>query len=421
MLEDFNMVKESTINVNVGKQPSFASMVASQKAQTKANFRRVEVVGSNNGEFEAMIPVSSVLEVNERLSNSIYGYFIGKRIAFPVVENYVFNAWGKYEIHKIMMNAKGFYFFKFSSEKGVEDGRSSYARAMIEITFEVDPKESVVIAIPNLYDEGYKCVTVNVEYEWKPPCRHTCNIFGHSFDTCPKTVKEAPKRAVENLDERNTTNTKKGKENNIKTSNAFFVLEQEGTSGNNGGTGIKVGKIHEDKLDVQEVSDSKDGLKIFMMKQSIASWNIRGMNRTPKQKEVCQVITDNYLNVCAVLEYHVDIGKLERICTKVCVKWKWVSNASVCQKGSRIILGWNDDIVDLIVLSFSSQDCLNMHKHVVYGRPWVIMEDFNAALFTEYTYHGSKDINISMREFNECVTNIEVEDVNSTSLHYTWT
>nr|GFB62065.1 hypothetical protein [Tanacetum cinerariifolium] len=57
---------------------------------------------------------------DERLSNTIYGYFIGKRVAFPVVENYVFNAWGKFGIQKVM-NAKGFYFLKFSSMKGADD------------------------------------------------------------------------------------------------------------------------------------------------------------------------------------------------------------------------------------------------------------------------------------------------------------
>nr|GEX11423.1 hypothetical protein [Tanacetum cinerariifolium] len=81
-------------------------MVTSEKAETKAKFRRVEVVGSNNGELEAMILVSSILEVNKCLSNSIYGYFTGKMIAFPVVKNNVFNARRKYGIMKITMNAK---------------------------------------------------------------------------------------------------------------------------------------------------------------------------------------------------------------------------------------------------------------------------------------------------------------------------
>ena len=61
-----------------------------------------------------------------------------------------------------------------------------------------------------------------------------------------------------------------------------------------------------------------------------------------------------------------------------------------------------------------------VHKHFVNSRPWVLMGEFNAALFIEDTFHGSKDINISMRKFNDCVTTIEVEDVNCTCLNYTW-
>ncbi|GKF93460.1 RNA-directed DNA polymerase, eukaryota, reverse transcriptase zinc-binding domain protein, partial [Tanacetum coccineum] len=48
------------------------------------------------------------------------------------------------------------------------------------------------------------------------------------------------------------------------------------------------------------------------------------------------------------------------------------------------------------------------------------MGDFNSALFIEDTYYGSSKMNISMRDFNECVGNVEITDVNSTGLHYTW-
>nr|GEW34687.1 zinc knuckle CX2CX4HX4C [Tanacetum cinerariifolium] len=56
-----------------------------------------------------------------RFDNTLYGYFIGKRIAFPVVEYYVRNNWGKYGLNRIMMNSKGFFFFQFTTLKGLED------------------------------------------------------------------------------------------------------------------------------------------------------------------------------------------------------------------------------------------------------------------------------------------------------------
>nr|GEY44229.1 hypothetical protein [Tanacetum cinerariifolium] len=116
-----HMVQESTLQ-DAKKCVSFATIVVTENTHHKVNFRKVEEDLASNVDYESTIPMSSVVKVNVRLSNTIYGYFVGKRFAFPVVENYVFNAWGKFSIQKVMMYAKGFYFLKFSSMKGVDDG-----------------------------------------------------------------------------------------------------------------------------------------------------------------------------------------------------------------------------------------------------------------------------------------------------------
>ncbi|GJT94129.1 gypsy type transposase [Tanacetum coccineum] len=54
--------------------------------------------------------------VSTRFDNTLYGYFIGKRITFPVVEYYARNNWGKYGLTRIMMNSNGFFFFKFKAD-----------------------------------------------------------------------------------------------------------------------------------------------------------------------------------------------------------------------------------------------------------------------------------------------------------------
>ena len=66
------------------------------------------------------IPRRVVEKVNARLEHTLYGYFIGNRMAFPVVEYYVRNNWAKYGLKKIMMNANGFFFFKFDTQAGLE-------------------------------------------------------------------------------------------------------------------------------------------------------------------------------------------------------------------------------------------------------------------------------------------------------------
>ena len=83
---------------------------------------------------------------------------------------------------------------------------------------------------------------------------------------------------------------------------------------------------------------------------SIASWNIRGLNFSPKQSEVRQVIYDNKLSVCAILESHARESNLVKLCSSVFKHWDWTSNGNLCVKGTRIILGWNNYDADVTVI-----------------------------------------------------------------------
>ncbi|GJS42106.1 hypothetical protein Tco_0567149 [Tanacetum coccineum] len=146
-----------------------------------------------------------------------------------------------------------------------------------------------------------------------------------------------------------------------------------------------------------------------------------GLNRAPKQSEVRQVVNENHLSVCAILESHVNLSMLSKVRSKVFRSWDWTSNASLCLQGCRIILGWNLDVVTVMVLSQSDQAIhLGIHKNVVRNMPWILMGDFNMALNMEDIYAGSSRMNLVMCEFKDCVANIEVMDINSSGLHFTW-
>ncbi|GJY12396.1 zinc knuckle CX2CX4HX4C containing protein [Tanacetum coccineum] len=58
-------------------------------------------------------------EVSSYFNNTLYGYFVGKRLVFPLVENYVKNTWIKYGLERVM-NKNGFLFFKFFTRDGME-------------------------------------------------------------------------------------------------------------------------------------------------------------------------------------------------------------------------------------------------------------------------------------------------------------
>ncbi|GKB18900.1 sodium/hydrogen exchanger 6 [Tanacetum coccineum] len=80
-----------------------------------------------------------------------------------------------------------------------------------------------------------------------------------------------------------------------------------------------------------------------------------------------------------ILESHVDVAAIYDTWKKVCSRWKWTSNGSLCSKG-----------------------------------------DFNTALYLEDHSYGSYEPNASIRNFKECVQAMEVLDVNCTGLHFTW-
>ncbi|GKB78287.1 RNA-directed DNA polymerase, eukaryota, reverse transcriptase zinc-binding domain protein, partial [Tanacetum coccineum] len=152
-------------------------------------------------------------------------------------------------------------------------------------------------------------------------------------------------------------------------------------------------------------------------------------------------------------ESHVDVVAIYDTCKKVCRRWKWTTNRSICPKGSRIILGWNDDLVDIMTMAQTNQvmhvqvntrannktlfcsfvygDNYSMnrralwsnlvgHAGLIRNRPWVLMGDFNAALNLEDHSSGGYELNVAMRDFKECVQAMEVSDVNCTGLHFTW-
>ncbi|GKG60521.1 hypothetical protein Tco_0612122, partial [Tanacetum coccineum] len=53
-------------------------------------------------------PKAIVDEVREHFSNTLYGYFIGKRYPFLIMEKYVLNTWAKYGIERAIIR-NGFY------------------------------------------------------------------------------------------------------------------------------------------------------------------------------------------------------------------------------------------------------------------------------------------------------------------------
>nr|GEU44258.1 hypothetical protein [Tanacetum cinerariifolium] len=150
--------------------------------------------------------------------------------------------------------------------------------------------------------------------------------------------------------------------------------------------------------------------------------NIRGLNRSRKQKEVCQVVNENNLSVCIILKSHVDVAAVYDTCKKVCSRWKWTYNGSLYSKGSRIILGWNNDLVDVMIMTQTNRVMhvqVNTHvDHKTLFCSFVYSDNYyidRRALWSNLVGHA-----ILMMNRTWVFLAMEVADVNYTGLHFTW-
>ncbi|GJS38889.1 hypothetical protein Tco_0563932 [Tanacetum coccineum] len=119
---ELNMNLGTTTNASLGSKTghvSYAKLLNGEPSRKSVNFRTF-IAPRGNG-ADVAIPLESIQAISERFTNSAYGFFLGKRVAYPVVGNYVKNTWSKYRLLKSMLcSSNGLFFFQFSSKDGLD-------------------------------------------------------------------------------------------------------------------------------------------------------------------------------------------------------------------------------------------------------------------------------------------------------------
>nr|GEU41751.1 putative reverse transcriptase domain-containing protein [Tanacetum cinerariifolium] len=165
-----------------------------------------------------------------------------RRLAFPLVENYVKNTWAKYGLKRIQLHEE-FFLFQFNTKEGMESvlengpwlirrvplllnewtantilkkdeikrvsvwvkmhhvpivAYSDVGLSLIstQIAANVEQLKSLIIAIPVGNKEGHTFATIDIEYEWTPPRCASYRIFDHVSEKCPKLPKVASNEKV---------------------------------------------------------------------------------------------------------------------------------------------------------------------------------------------------------------------------------
>ncbi|GKB18799.1 hypothetical protein Tco_0852722 [Tanacetum coccineum] len=177
-------LQEANLAGNAPGKPSYANSTG-KSSGTKVNFHTLYTPRGNG--IDVVIPVDSIRAISERFTNNAYGFFLGKWVAYPVVANYVRNTLGKYglvKLHGVPVTAfSEDDFSAIATKLGTplmldsyttnmcmhSWGRSSYARAMIELRADVELKDNIVAIMPKIVGKGYYTCNIRVEYKWKPP------------------------------------------------------------------------------------------------------------------------------------------------------------------------------------------------------------------------------------------------------------
>nr|KAJ0226815.1 hypothetical protein LSAT_V11C100000080 [Lactuca sativa] len=220
---------------------------------------------------------------------------------------------------------------------------------------------------------------------------------------------------------------------------------------------FKKGGIPEVDLDYLDNVDQMEvigGIPLsFPMTLSFGIWNVRGLNQSPKQKEIKNLIKGNNLSLLAILESQVSFNKLNEKCEKIFGSWKWIANKGNLGHTFRIILGWNSNLFDVNLIDHNDQvihckvnlpsnnkyvfcsivyaankyidrrglwSSLVHHKGFVRDDSWIIGGDFNVTISPNESSAGSSKFTKGMVEFIDCINFLEIQDINSNGLNLTW-
>ncbi|GKC63858.1 retrovirus-related pol polyprotein from transposon TNT 1-94, partial [Tanacetum coccineum] len=242
--EAFNLASDHTMK-DKGKNEGWASNEAKAfQSSTKASFAHV-VNNSNTSEnspkvnfreitnakktdkCDFILPVEAIHAIRHKYENSLVGFFVGKKVVFQLVKNYVTNTWAKFDFQRIMSDDEGLLYFQFKTSKGMEQvlehgtwlirsipliltkwtpnltlHRDKVTKVPLLVHAEKYLKKEIIMVVPNIENESEEptMITIPIDYEWKPPHCLECRVFGHTHDQCPKSVIEKPKQQVKAMD-----------------------------------------------------------------------------------------------------------------------------------------------------------------------------------------------------------------------------
>nr|GEW08797.1 hypothetical protein [Tanacetum cinerariifolium] len=465
----------------------------SEEIALKMEYVPSSVCKLENGNRSISFSAEEVYKGGQACSLQLYGYFVGTSMDYRVVRGNLMRMWRIHDIEDITNTNSGVYYFKFRSEEGMKRvlecgpwmiqnvplvlnvgigkimsgvgkpllmdkmtrerclkkaGKMNFARVLVEV--------SAVDDLPNV-----------LEIEYPPLGNKPARVVRPITDgeVVAKTLKDVLNVGNSNVNDKGKSVTDDdgftvvGKKNKPTRRGGGYVQRYQYQQKSNSNAGNM--KYDEKVKNTSKSSVHEEKKKSVVDKPILASTfnhNFRpkvlvrgsGSDNVANRPLNEDIPVNNSFNILSNDDDNVedlgDINKknMSRICNRVLSRWDWVSNCSSCDSGTRIIVGWDPNHVNIMVLNQSAQvmhcfiepvngnpgffrsfvyacvhtvdrrslwKSLSIHKNIVKDRPWTILGDFNACLDPAERSTGGSKFTTAMHDFRNCVEEIDVEDI----------
>ncbi|GJS99851.1 RNA-directed DNA polymerase, eukaryota, reverse transcriptase zinc-binding domain protein [Tanacetum coccineum] len=463
-------------NGNNHKSVTYAKMVGQDEVPKTLSY--IPTLTTDDGVEVVVFDEMLVKKGSERWNVTICGQFVGFQMHISEMRYNIRRMWSKFGVTEINTGKNGSYMFKFRDEEGLN-------RVLEKGPWMVKNKSLMVNRwSPNIgkvfkteievqYRDNENMVKgvkkVQVLYDWKPPVCSKCKVFGHNGKYCK-----------DNNEVKSDNDTSKGGEGSNarmeanKQDNTEFVMQGKRGKVNNANrcsynnwnnpsrtkNRSYQGQQHEwknvpsfrkqayrrknpddnsnmdannENQKTKSAADKRWPLKDTEMGELRKSANKYSLlDSLPEDDDQEIRILKDRMIVDLFLNKKIQPSLSEsKTWSKDMIKYfkeKWDEDRNKERHEQNVDVDL-DDVVEETngMWNIRGSERRNLWKNLeidrrfANGRPWCIAGDMNVTRHTKEHSSGSSLLTANMMEFIDCINRIEVDDVCSSGLFYTWT
>ncbi|GJT96040.1 RNA-directed DNA polymerase, eukaryota, reverse transcriptase zinc-binding domain protein [Tanacetum coccineum] len=369
-----------------------------------------------------------VAKGSKRWNLTLCGFFVGYRMPVTELRYNLRRMWSRYGFKDIVDCHNGVFFMKFHHEEGLNQGISALA-SRVGNPLVVDSVNAnkckqglgILRENPQVSKVGNNTKTM---YQAKKNAKEDKSPNKTPIKTAEKGVDKDGKEENESLGNINKKwSVHKDILDVMKSIDMIAYYKQKSDLLVDKGVNIEVESNEEFKDVLEEISG---------VAKCMEGNEVKGLSSSKKHDEVMKLIQEEKLQICVILETHLKSKKIGKVCDIIYGRWNWFTNMSFCNKGCRIMVGWNDDVINLSVIHMARQSVLvkvvtrdgnmklhgtfiyasnsglerkellkdlEIYKRIVGNEPWFLSGDLNVTLTPKEHYIGSSTMSSDMQDF----------------------